>query len=113
MKNTYEFRLIAENTSNGIIFCVHHVYIEDGVIVGYGEKPVPILGSDVDEITWLLGAIEKALSKPMLWGGDRFPAEVDKSYNCVGCGKSFNSKVAHNCVNGFTKRNLRFEEVYK
>ena len=56
---------------------IHEVYYDDdGKINGYGENSVSIYSEEgLEGVKWQLEMMAKALDKPILWRGDRFPEE--------------------------------------
>ncbi|NJO61077.1 MAG: hypothetical protein HC836_23285 [Richelia sp. RM2_1_2] len=54
-------------------FCgIHEVYYDtDGNITACTENPVEVVGSDMEEIRWVLSKMSEALDKPVLnWDTD-------------------------------------------
>jgi|688.fasta_scaffold178623_2 hypothetical protein len=60
-------------------FEVYEVYYDkDGKPDGYTANPITIGGDSLEGLRWTADRIKEALSKPILWEGDRFPEEYTK-----------------------------------
>jgi hypothetical protein len=61
-------------------FEVYEVYYDkDGKPNGYTANPITIGGDSLEGLHWTADRIKEALSKPILWEGDRFPEEYTKA----------------------------------
>jgi hypothetical protein len=57
-------------------YALHEVYYnEDGKPNGYAQGAETLVSETVEGIKWYLDQFNKALEKPILWGGDKFPQE--------------------------------------
>lgn len=58
---------------------IHEVYYDEDVKPnGPTERPIAVCGNSKKELKWTLKQIKKSISKPFLWGDDRFPEEYKK-----------------------------------
>lgn len=72
---------IPENAADGKSklvpwFGIHEVHYEDDEATkprAYTCDPVTVTGDKPDDLTWTLEKMTLALTKPFLWGGERFP----------------------------------------
>ena len=73
--STWNYRVLATKTDEGIYLQVHEVYYTNGVPDGYTEKPITIESDTLKGIRWQISKIKKCLGEPILWAGDKFPQE--------------------------------------
>ena len=73
---SWNHRLLAFAEKDELLFEVCEVYYDDGKPTGYTENP-RVWGETKSEIRWTLRHMRKALRKPILWGGERFPEEFN------------------------------------
>jgi len=73
---SWNYRLLAFENEDETYFQIHEVYYNDrGAPNGYTENPVPVYGESIKGVKWVIDEMKKALEKPTLWGGDKFPQE--------------------------------------
>lgn len=75
----WNYRILVDIYYNEEFFQIHEVYYDDeGKVNGYGENSVSIYTEEgLDGVKWQLDMMNKALDKPILWGGERFPEEYN------------------------------------
>lgn len=73
MNSTWNYRILAIEILGDLSLQIHSVYYTDGVPDGYGETPAYAAGDSIGMVTADLQMMTQALSKPILWGGDKFP----------------------------------------
>lgn len=76
--STWNYRVMAhleQGEVTEIYLSVHIVYYRDKVPVSYAEPAAGTGGESPKSIKWTLKQMKKALKKPILWYGDRFPEE--------------------------------------
>jgi hypothetical protein len=57
-------------------FQIHEVYYDnEGKPNGYTANAIDVGGEDVESIEWTLNKMKEALTKPKLWGDNKFPKE--------------------------------------
>lgn len=73
----WNYRVLISVFDNEDIFQIHEVYYNNaGEINGHGENSVSIYSEEgLEGVKWQLDMMYKALEKPILWGGERFPEE--------------------------------------
>lgn len=60
-------------------FAIHEVYYDkNDVPNGATKLSTDVSGSSKKDVKWRLKEMRKCLSKPFLWGDDRFPEEYKK-----------------------------------
>lgn len=59
-------------------FAIHEVQYENHVPVSYGENSTIVDAEEIEELNLYVGEIQKALTKPILWGDTKFPQEYKK-----------------------------------
>jgi len=79
----WNFRvLVTETNISGDVetwYAIHEVYYDkDGVPDGTTKRSVDISGESKKDLKWRMKKMKKCLSKPFLWGDDRFPKEYKK-----------------------------------
>jgi len=75
---SWNHRLLMFEEEVNNYFQMHEVYYENDIPNGHTQNPTGVHGDSVDDIKWQLEMMTKALDKPILWGGDRFPEEYKK-----------------------------------
>jgi hypothetical protein len=61
---------------------IHEVYYDKNKKPnGYTANPITIGGDDLDSLNWTVDRIKESLSKPILWGDERFPEEYKPNDN--------------------------------
>ena len=75
--STWNHRVMVTLDSGGDPwFEIHEVHYDDnGVPRLYSENEAKVSGFDEKELLWLLEQMRKAVEKPVLWMGKRFPEE--------------------------------------
>ena len=80
----WNFRVLVTETKspNGEIdtwYAIHEVYYDKNKTPDAATKrSVDISGESKKDLKWRLKEMKKCLSKPPLWGDDRFPEEYKK-----------------------------------
>lgn len=74
---TWNYRILAHQHEGGEVwFGVHEVYYnEDGIPNATTENPATVSCDSINEMRKDLKLIKSAFTKPVLWGGERFPEE--------------------------------------
>lgn len=78
-KSTWNYRLLAYERNDEVIYCLHEVHYKNGKPTVYSERPALILGETVIETlevtSMMLEAITKTLSGeyPIYYGDKNFP----------------------------------------
>ena len=81
----WNYRIMVEKCHGEVYFHVHSVYYDiDGIPTGYSADSVRLQGDSKKSIKWDIKQYKRALKKPVLWRGERFPE--------VYTGKNFNKK---------------------
>ena len=113
--STWNHRILASEHNGEMSLDIHEVYYdENGKPNGYTKNPVSVSGDSLKSITWTLNRMIEAKSKPILWGGDKFPNECKIKYTCELCGRDkFDKPGPHKCNGGYRKRGLKWKIVYK
>ncbi len=75
MSNHWNHRIMVHQQGDELIFMIHEVHYADGVPLTYTSHGVRVVGDDVTDIAEVLANMLLAVSKPVLWYGDRFPDE--------------------------------------
>jgi hypothetical protein len=72
---SWNYRVLAfKDPMHEVVFQIHEVYYkEDGSLRAYGTNPAIMLSEDLKGLRWAANQVKKALSKPVIWGGERFP----------------------------------------
>lgn len=111
----WNHRILAHEYSGDIYLQIHEVYYnEQGIPNGYTEKPVTVGSETTNGITWTLNRMLECRNKPILWAGDKFPAECKIKYTCDLCGRNtFDKPAPHNCNGNFRKRGLKWTPNYR
>jgi len=81
---SWNIRVMAhESQSNEEVYLLlHEVYYDKKKIPhSYTANPINIGGEDLQEIRETINKIEEALKKPILWAGEKFPAEWVENNN--------------------------------
>jgi hypothetical protein len=76
-KSHFNRRVMAHQEKNEIYFQIHDVYYTKGVADSYTENGVRVGGDSIEEIRSVLERMIECLDKPILWYGDKFPAEYN------------------------------------
>jgi hypothetical protein len=77
----WNHRILATEYSNGLghtelYFQIHEVYYDDqGLPYTHTINPIPVAAESMEELNWVLGEMQKATQKPILWAGEKFPQE--------------------------------------
>ncbi|QNL49656.1 hypothetical protein H8S90_23555 [Olivibacter sp. SDN3] len=77
-KNSYwNCRIMAHHHSNSedAYFAIHEIYYEKDIPVSYTENAVAVVFEELSDISDYLDKMKLALSKPVLWAGEKFPNE--------------------------------------
>ncbi len=75
----WNYRVLAYEDHDDVFLQIHEVYYnEKGKADGYTKKGVCVCGENLQALTWTLDSMRKCLDKPILWAGDKFPAEYVK-----------------------------------
>jgi hypothetical protein len=70
---SWNYRLLAKKNGDNVYFQIHEVYYTDKKPTSYTSNPITIGGENLEEVAWSLKKIKKALKKPILWEGEKFP----------------------------------------
>lgn len=74
----WDHRVLVHEYKGNVSFSIRQVVYLDGKPRWY-KKGVPIIGSgSLEDIQWHLDSVQEALSKPILYAGERFPEEYNK-----------------------------------
>ena len=72
----WNHRILATEHKGEIFLNIHEVYYNDkGVPNSCTANPVSVSGETLKDLEWVLYKIKDCLSKPILWGDERFPQE--------------------------------------
>lgn len=67
---------VVVDSDNEFYFTIHEVhYADDGTPRTYAINGKAVSAESITDIKWILDRMQECLSKPVLWGGDRFPEE--------------------------------------
>lgn len=92
----WSHRILAHKhpTTGEVHLQIHEVfYNEKGELNSYTKEGVTVNGDSLRSIKWVLNKMNKCCDKPIIWAGENFPLEVEKStiklvcYNCGNEGK--------------------------
>jgi hypothetical protein len=74
-KSHWNYRVMAHDSPHNeeIYFLIHEVYYTKGKPDNYTQEAVTIGGDSLKGIKWVLRKMKRALKRPILWHGDRFP----------------------------------------
>jgi len=74
---SWNIRLLAHiNDEEDVYFQIHEVYYDnENKPNAYTKEAVTIGGEDIKAIKWYLKQVNKALEKPILIAGEKFPQE--------------------------------------
>jgi len=76
---SWNYRILAKEYKGIIYFGIHSVYYDENDIPnGYSQTPSSIVAEDLETIEFDLTKMKECLSKPILWGNDKFPNEYKK-----------------------------------
>lgn len=72
---SWNHRVLAfEGPLDEVVFQIHEVYYyPDNTLRSYTESPAIVLSGSIKGIRWTLNQFKKALEKPVIWGGEKFP----------------------------------------
>lgn len=75
---SWDYRvLVFEQANSDLNFAVCEVYYDDGGnATGYTD-PIDISGDTIEELKATLNYIRRDVSKPVLWGGSKFPNQFN------------------------------------
>ena len=73
---SWNHRILATEHKGEIFLNIHEVYYNDkGVPDSYTANPVSVSGETLEDLKWVLEKMKDCLSKPILWGDEKFPQE--------------------------------------
>lgn len=72
---SWNYRVMAQMDGDDVYLNIHTVYYTDNIPDRYSELPSQIGGSTLSEVEFDIDMAKRALSKPILWSGHRFPEE--------------------------------------
>lgn len=112
---SWNHRVLAHISNDTVYLEIHRVYYDsNGIPNGYSENAVTVGADDLKGMRWVVNKMEECLKKPILWAGDKFPAECKVVYTCEWCGRNkFDRPMGHKCNNGHRKRNLKWKVSYE
>lgn len=65
--NTYEYRILAENTSQGVVYSIHEVEIDRyRNAVEYTKLPITLIHTDLERMIIEIEEVLEAFDKPVL-----------------------------------------------
>lgn len=71
---SFNYRVLAKKYKGDVYFDIHCVYYDNqSTPIGYSETPSTITSETVEEISSTLDKMKEALTKPIIWYGDKFP----------------------------------------
>ena len=72
----WNYRVLADDSCGDVVFEIYEVYYDkNGNPNGYSEKPSVVISDNKKGLRWQMNAMKKALDKPVLFSGDKFPKE--------------------------------------
>lgn len=72
----WNYRVLAYPDGQEVFFQIHEVYYDENKVPnGATEKGIKVNGSSLEEIEEDLKRMKECLTKPVLWGDERFPQE--------------------------------------
>ena len=72
----WNHRVLVTQYNDDLFYTIHEVHYNDkGEPAGYTERGIAVCGESIDELEATLGNMLQCLSRPALWGDDRFPEE--------------------------------------
>lgn len=104
MSDKPNYRIIAFKSQDKVYFQIHEVQYENNIPTKYSQDPIIVGNSDLTKFKQEIALISQAITKPPLWGEDKFPHRVIVKYTCQHCFKNFQSKTPHQCKSGFRKK---------
>jgi hypothetical protein len=76
---SWNHRVIATEHDGETWLAIHEVHYHEDKPYGLTAEPVPVGGNTIKGLRWTLKHMGKALKKPILWGGDKFPQEYKQN----------------------------------
>lgn len=74
---SWNYRVLATEHNGELYLRIHEVfYNADNEPDGYSAEPMSAQGESIPSIRKDLRKMKEALKKPVLWGDERFPAEI-------------------------------------
>jgi len=84
-KSHWNYRIMAhaptEDAKDEVYLQMHEVYYKKGKPKSYTTEPIIVGSEDKKGIRWSLRQMKRALKKPILWHGDRFPGKYKPGKN--------------------------------
>lgn len=78
---TWNFRILAfidKRRPEKIYFECRTVYYTDNVPTSFCEEGTTLYGMNKKSLRWQFNAMKEAMTKPILWGGDKFPKKYKR-----------------------------------
>lgn len=73
---SWNYRVLALEHDKEIYFQIREVYYDkEGIPNSYSTSPSYIESENISGMEWTLNAYKEALSKPILYSGEKFPNE--------------------------------------
>ncbi len=76
-KTHWNYRVLLHQYNNENTFIIHEVYYTNNKPDSYTETGITTLGESISEIRQQLELMTKCLEKPILYAGEKFPAEYN------------------------------------
>ena len=72
-KKHWNYRIMCQEYQGEMHYAIHEVHYENETPKSYTENPAALISDDIEGFSELLGFLQVALGKPILWKGDKFP----------------------------------------